>query len=63
MLNNQCLDGLAIFSDILQVLNYFENAQQTKNDELMQALERQNKVYLEKIIQQNEQILERLKNV
>ena len=61
--NNNCLDGLAIFSDILQVQNYIENAKQTKNDELMQALEHQNQDYLELILRNQTEILNRLERL
>ena len=61
--NQNGLDGLAVFSDILQVKNYIENAKQTKNDEIMQALEHQNQNYLEQIIQNQTEILRRLERL
>lgn len=60
MLNNNML---GLIANILQVANYFENAQQTSNDEIMKALEMQNKVYLETVIKQNLEILERLERI
>lgn len=46
---------------LLQYLSIFLLLQDYKNSDLMQELQRQNKEYLEKIINQNNQILELLK--
>lgn len=62
MLNNN-LENLEIIANILQVANYFENIQQTSNDEIMKALEKQNKEYLEIAIKQNNEIIERLERL
>lgn len=56
------LERLGFIADILQVINYQLNITQTSNDDLMQALNEQNKKYFEKIIEQNKKILERLNN-
>lgn len=50
---------LALLANIVQIFNYIENAQQTSNDRIMLELQRQNKVYLEEILNK----LERLENV
>lgn len=50
---------LALLANIVQIFNYIENAQQTSNDRIMLELQRQNKVYLEEILNR----LERLENV
>ena len=50
---------LALLANIVQIFNYLENAQQTSNDRIMLELQRQNKVYLEEILNR----LERLENV
>ena len=46
---------------LLQYLSIFLLLQDYKNSDLMQELQRQDKEYLEKIINQNNQILELLK--
>ena len=63
MLNSNSLENLEIIANILQVANYFENIQQTSNDEIMKALERQNQEYLETAIKQNKEIIERLERL
>lgn len=63
MLNNNFLENLEIIANILQVVNYLENVQQTSNDEIMKALERQNREYLETAIKQNKEIIERLERL
>ena len=50
---------LALLANIVQIFNYIENAQQTSNDRIMLEIQRQNKVYLEEILNR----LERLENV
>lgn len=55
------LEGLDVISDILQILNYVENRQQTSNDRIMKELQHQNAEYLEKIIEQNNEIIRLLK--
>ena len=46
---------------LLQYLSIFLLLQDYKNSDLMQELQRQDKEYLEKIIEQNNEILELLK--
>lgn len=70
--NNQNLDFLdilTIFSVILQVMGYQENKQQSSTDDLMQELQKQDREYLDKllenqkiIIQNQKEILEKLAN-
>lgn len=55
MLNQE---QLALLANIVQIFNYVENTQQTSNDRIMQELQKQNKVYLEEILDR----LERLEN-
>lgn len=47
------LDEIA---NILQVVNFIENIQQTSNDKILQELQKQNKIYLEKILNRLERI-------
>lgn len=63
MTNNQngnysFLDMLNVFSVILQMIGYDKDQKQTSNDDLLRALQRQDKEYLEKIISNQNQILE-----
>lgn len=59
MLNLQNLNTLA---NVIQLLSYQELMEQATADDIMQELQHQNKEYLETIIKQNKEILERLKN-
>lgn len=49
-----------IFIRFLQVFDLILNISQTSNDVIFQELQKQNKEYLQKIIQQNNQIIELL---
>ena len=63
MTNNQngnysFLDMLNVFSVILQMIGYDKDQKQTSNDDLLRALQIQDREYLEKIISNQNQILE-----
>lgn len=58
---NNDIDYLALLGTFLGVLNYTENIKQTSNDELLDALKRQDDLYLETIIKQNNEIIRLLK--
>lgn len=58
---NNDIDYLALLGTFLGVLNYTENIKQTSNDELLDALKRQEDLYLETIIKQNNEIIRLLK--
>ena len=63
MTNNQngnysFLDMLNVFSVILQMIGYDQDQKQTSNDYLLRALQRQDREYLEKIISNQNQILD-----
>lgn len=45
-------DILTAVSLIIDLMNLKENKQQTSNDQIMEMLEKQNKEYLEKLINQ-----------
>lgn len=64
-MNNQQFDRdlsyLTLFSTFLGVMNYSENLRQTSNDDLMEELKKQAKGYMEKIMEQNEEILNLLR--
>lgn len=56
--NYSFLDMLNVFSVILQMIGYDKDQKQTSNDDLLKALQRQDREYLEKIISNQNQILE-----
>ena len=57
------LENLNTFANLVQIASYQELLEQANNDDLMNELQHQNKQYLEKILQLQIEILERLKNV
>ena len=58
--NLDFLDLLTILSVALQIMGYQNDMSQSSNDDLMRALQRQDKAYLEKIIENQNKILEKL---
>lgn len=56
--NISFLDMLTIFSVMLQIMGYQNDISQSSNDDLMRELQTQDKAYLEKIIEQNNRILD-----
>ena len=58
--NLDFLDMLTILSVALQIMGYQNDMSQSSNDDLMRELQRQNKAYLEKIIENENKILEKL---
>lgn len=58
---NNDIDYLALFGTFLGVLNYMENIKQTSNNELLEELKKQDVLYLETIIKQNNEIIKLLK--
>ena len=58
--NLDFLDVLTILSVILQIMGYQNDMSQISNDDLMMELQRQDKAYLEKIIENENEILEKL---
>lgn len=69
MMNNQnnnnlnTLDMLTIFSVILQIMGYQNDMSQSSNDDLMRELQRQDKAYLDRIIENQNEILSILKDI
>jgi hypothetical protein len=55
--NLNTLDVLTVFSVILQIMGYQNDLSQSSNDDLMRELQRQDKAYLEKIIDNQNKIL------
>ena len=58
--NLDLLDVLTILSVMLQIMGYQNDMSQSSNDDLMRELQRQDKAYLEKIIENQNRILEKL---
>ena len=58
--NLDFLDILTILSVALQIMGYQNDISQSSNDDLMVELQRQDKAYLEKIIENQNKILEKL---
>ena len=58
--NLDFLDTLTILSVMLQIMGYQNDMSQSSNDDLMRELQRQDKAYLEKIIENQNKILEKL---
>ena len=58
--NLDFLDVLTILSVALQIMGYQNDMSQSSNDDLMRELQRQDKEYLEKIIDDENKILEKL---
>ncbi len=63
--NNQLgqLDALALFSDILQVYNTYLNIKQTSTDTILKELQSQDRDYLTKIIEKQDEIIKRLERI
>lgn len=58
--NLDFLDFLTIFSVGLQVMTYDQAMKQTSTDDIMKELQKQDREYIEKIIEQNNEILNKL---
>ena len=58
--NLDFLDVLTILSVILQIMGYQNDTSQSSNDDLMRELQRQDKAYLDKIIENQNLILKKL---
>lgn len=58
--NLDFLDMLTILSVMLQIMDYQNDMSQSSNDDLMKELQRQDKAYLEKIIENQNKMLEKL---
>ena len=58
--NLDFLDVLTILSVMLQIMGYQNDMSQSSNDDLMRELQRQDKAYLEQIVENENKILEKL---
>lgn len=57
------LDMLTVFSVMLQTVGYEQDQRQTSNDVLLKELQKQNTLYLDKIIENQHKILEKLSKI
>lgn len=57
---NNLIDMLGAIGDLIGILNYIENLQQTKNDAIMKELRKQDSIYFEKILANQARIEEKL---
>ena len=53
-------ENLDLLSDVLQVVNFYLLSRDASNNKLMEELQRQDKVYLERIIKNQELIMKAL---
>ena len=58
--NLDFLDALTILSVMFQIMGYQNDMSQSSNDDLMKELQRQDKAYLEQIVESQNKILEKL---
>ena len=58
--NLNFLDVLTILSVMLQIMGYKNDMSQSSNDDLMKELQRQDNAYLDKIVEKQNKILEKL---
>lgn len=62
-MSEQSLENLSILANLLQVGTFVMTLSESSNDRLMKELQHQNKDFLEKIVEQNNQIIERLERI
>lgn len=61
--DNEVLEKLAIAANVFQVGSFLMNIKQLSNDDIMKALDLQNANYLEKILYNQKNILQQLKDI
>lgn len=59
-MNDNLMDALSILSIILQLQIMEEQKYQSDNDDIMEELQRQDKIYFERIISNQKVIIEKL---
>lgn len=60
--NEEIPTGYELFLGFLQIYDLMLNLNQTSNDTILKELQKQNKEYLERIIEQNNKIIKLLEN-
>lgn len=58
--NLSVLDFLTVFSVFLQIMGFQQDQKQASNDDLLKALQKQNREYLDRIIENQNRILKLL---
>lgn len=61
--NEENINDYNLLLGLLQVYDLFLNLNQVSNDTILKELQNQDKIYLEKIIEQNEEIIKLLKKI
>ena len=61
MRNFNVFENLEVLANVLQVLNYFENINQTSNDVILKELDKQNETYLKQILIELKELNKHLK--
>ena len=56
------IDYLSVFGVLLQIMNYQMDVRQSSNDDLLKELQHQDRDYLERILNNQKQIIELLTN-
>lgn len=56
----QARENLDLLSDILQIVNFYLLTRDASNNKLMEELQRQDKIYLERIVKNQELIMKAL---
>lgn len=59
--NEENINDYNLLLGLLQVYDLFLNLNQVSNDTILKELQNQDKIYLEKIIEQNKEIIKLLK--
>lgn len=62
-MRNNLFATLDVLSNLLQILNYCENTQQTSNDRIMKELQHQNAEFLTEILKNQTEIITRLERL
>lgn len=57
------IDVLTVFSVMLQTVGYEQDQRQTSNDVLLKELQKQNILYLDKIVENQHKILRKLSKI
>jgi len=57
------LDNLNTFANLIQIASYQELLEQANNDDIMTELQHQNKAFLEQILKNQTEILNRLERL
>lgn len=60
MKNADMFFTLSVLSDLLQISNYSMNVEQLSNDDIIRELKEQNNAYLDKIISNQQEIIDKL---